>query len=214
MDSLLSTGEKVDIQIHNPNNPESVKIFHSQVMNVDSEFYYITAPVIKGIEYPISIGQKADLIYYRDAGVFSFAIAFLKKIREDNLGFYQIVRLSEPRKTQRRANYRLKYMINGSIRSLDKETSCDILVMDISGCGIRAIAPKSFYVSEKIECNLNFVDETVTLRATVVRVLRIGDQPTYELGVRFEDVSEQNQNKIITFIFQKLGEISRKNESR
>lgn len=59
MDLLLNTGDKVDIQIHNPNNPEGVKILYSQVMNVDSEFYYITAPVIRGFEYPIIIGQKS-----------------------------------------------------------------------------------------------------------------------------------------------------------
>lgn len=210
MDLLLNTGDKVDIQIHNPNNPEGVKTLYSQVMNVDSEFYYITPPVIKGFEYPIIIGQKADLTYYRDAGVFSFTVAFLKKIREGNLEFYQIVRLSEPLKTQRRAYYRLKYMINGSIRSLENETACDILILDISGGGIRATSPKSFYVSEKIECSLHLDNELVTVAATVVRVLRMTDQHKYELGIKFEDVSEQNQNKIIAFIFQKQGELRKK----
>ncbi len=210
MDLLLKTGDKVDIQIHNPNNPEGVKTLYSQVMNVDSEFYYITGPVIKGIEYPVKIGQKADLTYYRDAGVFSFSIAFLKKIKDGNLELYQIARISEPRKTQRREYYRLKYMVNGSLKSLENETSCEILVLDISGGGIRATSPKSFYVGEKIECTLNLEDERITVAATVVRTIRVNDEQKYELGIKFEDVSEQNQNKIIAFIFQKQGELRKK----
>lgn len=210
MDVLLKTGDKVDIQIHNPNNPEGVKTLFSQVMNVDTEFYYITAPVIKGMVYPVMIGQKADLTYYRDAGVFSFTIAILRKVQENNFELYQVARISEPRKTQRRAYFRLKYMLSGYIKSFENETACDILIQDISGGGIRATATKSFYVSEKIECTLNLDHETIKVAATVVRSFRNSEQQKYELGIKFEDVSEQNQNKIIAFIFQKQGELRKK----
>ncbi len=210
MELLLKIGDNVDIQIHNPTNPEGVKTLHSQVMNVDNEFYYITGPVFKGMEYPIKIGQKADLTYYRDAGIFSFTATFLRKMNEGNLELYQIARISEPRKTQRRAYHRLKYMVNGSIKSYEKETNCDIMVLDISVGGIRATSTKSFYVSEKIECTLNLDDANITVDATVVRSIRMKDQQKYELGITFENVSEQNKNKISAFISQKQGELRKK----
>ncbi len=210
MDMLLKTGDKVDIQIHNPNNPEGIKTLYSQVMNVDSEFSYISVPVTRGIEYPVRIGQKADLTYYRDTGVFSFTIAFLKKIKEGNIDFFQIVRLTDPIKTQRREYFRLKYMLNGSIKSLENDKSCDILVQDISGGGIRVTTTKSFYAREKIECTLYLDQDPIIVAATIIRSARMSDNSRYELGIKFEDLSEQNQNKIIAFIFQKQGELRQK----
>jgi len=207
---LLETGDKIDIQILHPSNPEGVKTLYAQVMNVDSEFYYITVPVTRGVEYPVRIGQKADITYYRDEGVFSFTVAFLKKIQDNKLTFYQVARISEPRKTQRREYFRLKYMVKGRLKSLDTDKECDIIVQDISGGGIKATAPVSFYVDEKIECSLDLDDVMIAVAARVVRVIRMANEKRYELGIQFQDVSEQNQNKIIAFIFQKQGELRKK----
>lgn len=210
MDLLLITGDRVDIQIHNPSNPEGVKAMYSQVMNVDSEFYYISPPVTKGMEYPVRLGQKADLTYYREFGVMSFTVVFLRKITDGKVALFQVTRITEPRKTQRRAYYRLKYMVNGFVKSLENDKACEMLIQDISGGGTRATVSVSFYVGEKIECVLHMDNEKVIVVATVVRALRLSDQRRYELGIRFEDVSEKNQNKIIAYIFQKQGELRKK----
>ncbi|MEN1759428.1 flagellar brake protein [Anoxynatronum sibiricum] len=210
MEILLETGDKVDVRIHHPSNPEGYMILYSQVMNVDSEFYYLTPPVSKGVEYPIRVGQKADIIYYREAGIYMFQASFLKKVKDNYLTYFQIARLTEPEKTQRREFFRLKYMLQCKLRSLENDQSCDAIVQDISGGGVRMISPRSFYVGEKIECTLHLDEHVIAVAAKIVRSQRMPHDKRYEIGAQFIDVSEQNQNKIVGYIFHKQGELRQK----
>ena len=210
MSPILSIGDKVDVQIQNPQNPDQVKTLYSQVMNADSEFLYLGPLVSKGIEYPISPGQEADLVFFKEEGVFRIRIAYIKRIREENATHIQVKILSNPKKTQRREYFRLKYLINGSVKSLDNEKSSEILIQDISGGGVKAISPISFYTGEKLEVTLYLDENTIHVAAVVVRSHRMPDQKRYETGIMFKDVSDQNQDRIIGFIFQKQGELRKK----
>lgn len=210
MEILLETGDKIDVRIHHPSNPDGYIDLFSQVMNVDSEFYYVTPPASKGAEYPLRVGQKADIVYYREAGIYMFQAVFLKRVKEGQLTYFQIARLTEPEKTQRREFFRLKYLLQCKLKSLENEQTCEATVQDISGGGVRVISPRSFYIGEKIECTLFLDEHMIAVAAKVVRSQRMPDDKRYEIGVQFIDVSEQNQNKIVGYIFHKQGELRQK----
>ncbi|MDW7670649.1 MAG: flagellar brake protein [Bacillota bacterium] len=208
MELMLEMGDRVDIQIHHPINPEGPRIFHAQVMNMDSEFYYISAPEIRGIEYPVRIGQKADLSFYRDEGIYYLTVAFVKKIQDENAALYQISIISQLRRTQRREHHRFKCEMTGMLKSLVSEKSCEIIIKDISAGGVSAISPQPFYLDERTECQLFFDEDVASVSARIVRTTRIGKEKRYRLGLQFENVCEEKQDQIIAFISRKQEELS------
>jgi c-di-GMP-binding flagellar brake protein YcgR len=177
-------------------------------MNRDSEFYYISAPEIRGIEYPVRIGQKADLSFYRDEGIYYLTVAFVKKIQDENAALYQISIISQLRRTQRREYHRFKCEMTGMLKSLVSEKSCEIIIKDISAGGISAISPQPFYLDERTECQLFFDKDVASVSARIVRTTRIGKEKRYRLGLQFENVCEEKQNQIIAFISRKQEELS------
>jgi c-di-GMP-binding flagellar brake protein YcgR len=208
MDLMLEMGDRVDIQIHHPINPQGPKIFHAQVMNVDSEFYYISVPEIRGIEYPVRIGQKADLSFYRDEGIYYLTIAFIKKVQDGNTELYQISIISQLRRTQRREYYRFKYEMTGMLKSLESEKFCEIIIKDISAGGVSALSPQPFYLDERTECQLHLEEDVASVPARIVRTSRIGKEKRYRLGLQFQNVCEETENQIIAFISRKQEELN------
>ncbi|RQD67775.1 MAG: hypothetical protein D5S00_09735 [Tindallia sp. MSAO_Bac2] len=210
MNHLLSAGDKVDIEIENKNNPVDSKVLYSQVLELAEDSFYISVPMTKGFEYPLRTNQKLNIIFFNDKGVYTFRGECRGKVKIENLDAYEIVRLSEPKKKQRREFFRLKYMIKVSLKSLEKDTIANALTLDLSGGGLKVLTDRSFYVGEKIEATLFLEEGDVTVASVVVRAHKRSEDKRFELGIKFHDIGEQNRNKIVAFIFQKQGELRKK----
>jgi c-di-GMP-binding flagellar brake protein YcgR len=100
VERIMSIGDKIDVRILNPNAPENMRILYSQVVNMDTEYYYMTVPVSRGIEYPLTAGQQIEIIVYKEDGLFSFKAAFVKKLKTDGINICQISRMSELERNQ------------------------------------------------------------------------------------------------------------------
>ena len=210
LDLLMTVGDKIDIEIENLSNPDDSKVLYSQVLELGKKSFYISVPMTKGHEYPLKLNQKMNVIYFNDKGIFIFRAECIGKAKVENLDAFEIIRLTEPKKKQRREFFRLKYMIKVTIKSLEKDTEANALTLDLSGGGLKLLTDRSFYPGEKIECTLFMEDETITVASVVVRMHRRTEDKRFEVGIKFDDIGEQNRNKLVAFIFQRQGELRKK----
>ncbi len=210
MDMILIPGEKINIHLQNPNNPEHSKSMHSRVINLDSEFYYIRLPVFNGVEYPLRIGQRFKVVFYRDSGMYSFSAKLVQKIKDKQHYYYQITADSELTRTERRVHIRIDLSITGQIRSLENNKSCEITINNLSGGGISAVCDQPFYRGERIECTFNLDQQLITTTAEVIRVHRMNDEKRYQMGIQFQNMNEGNRNLINEYIFREKVDMGKK----
>ncbi|SFH49812.1 c-di-GMP-binding flagellar brake protein YcgR, contains PilZNR and PilZ domains [Tindallia magadiensis] len=210
MSQLLTIGDKIDIEIENKRNPHDSKVLYSQVIEFSRSTIFIAVPMTKGLEYPLRIKQKINIIFYNDKGVFSFLAECVAKKKVDQLDVFEIYQLTEPQKKQRREYFRLRYMIKSTIKSLEKDTFSKGLTLDISGGGMKVLADKSFFIGEKVESTLFLEEESVSVASIIIRSHKRTENNQFELGIKFNDIGEQTRNSIIAFIFQKQGELRKK----
>ena len=213
MDMLLIPGEKINLYLQNPNNPEHSKTMYSRVINLDSEFYYIRLPIFNGVEYPLRIGQKFKVVFYRDSGMYSFSAKLVQKVKEQNHHYYQITADSKLTRTERRVHIRIDLSIKGYIKSLENNKSCEIMINNLSGGGISAVCDQPFYRGERIECTFNLDHQPIVTAAQVIRIHRINDEKRYKMGIQFQDMSEENRNLTNEYIFRKKVEMEKKQKS-
>lgn len=210
MQQLLTIGDKIDIEIENRNNPDDTKVLYSQVLEIGEESVYISVPMNKGLEYHLRKNQKINIIFFNENGIYTFRAECLRKTKLERLDAFEIIRLAEPKKKQRRDFFRLHYMIKVKIKSLEKDTESSALTLDLSGGGIKVLSDQSFYIGEKIECTLFMEEEIISVAAIIIRIHRRIEDNRYEMGIHFDDIGEQNRNKLVAFIFQKQGELRKK----
>jgi c-di-GMP-binding flagellar brake protein YcgR len=210
MDMLLIPGEKINIHLQNLNNPEQSKTMHSRVINLDSEFYYIRFPIFNGVEYPLRIGQKFKVVFYRDSGMYSFSAKLVQKVKDQHHHYYQITAESELTRTERRVHIRIDLSVKGNIKSMENNKSCEIMINNLSGGGMSAVCDQAFYRGERIECTFNLDEQQIVTAAEVIRVHRVNDEKRYQMGIQFQEMSQENRNLTNEYIFKKKVDMGKK----
>jgi c-di-GMP-binding flagellar brake protein YcgR len=212
----LQIGEKIMLEISLPGH-ESARLVKSLVMEMDDKGYYLAVPMIDGKKYRMDPGEQMNVMFFRDSGQYSFRAEHVQTQMTGMAPVCRVVRVSAFKKLQRRSSFRLSCMLKAVIKSVISGISSraviqdvEAIVCDISGTGVKAFAHKSFQPGESIECTLYLNPDTITLSAKILRCIKQPDGRNHELGIHFENITENEQDRIMAFIFRRQRELSQK----
>ncbi len=212
--SELKIGEKLEIEPLREDRKAAAKnIIVSQLLDMKEDKLYISSPILKGLPYPLYVGNRVKVIFLReDKGIYSF-VAEIKKKVQARLTIYVIEPISEAEKTQRRIFYRLDITRKVTFKPLeqDEEIIIEAATKDISGGGIKAISKKAIATGKNVACTLYLSDDcVVTLQGNVVRCVVDTNTGDYQLGISFLEGNDGVRNRIVSFIFEKQRELRKK----
>jgi hypothetical protein len=120
-------------------------------------------------------------------------------------------------RVQRRKNVRLTAVIVPRLAELitgnGTREPLPAFVRDISGGGVLLRSERELEAGEMIDLALMLPDDPEELRTTVLvgRVTHLDHKPTHvwEIGCRFTDLSEQDRDRVVRFIFAEQREIAK-----
>ncbi len=148
---------------------------------------------------------------HKKVGLLGFTATAIKHDNKDNLSVLVVKPTSELFKLQRRANYRLDYTTNVLIKinqhhNLSKPAQViKAHTKNISGSGLCVISdielPKGTDVT--VELHLSKA-QRITAKCHVVRSesIVIRKVKSYYLGMHYYDITKQDQERLIRFIFE------------
>lgn len=207
----LKVGDKIEIELLRVGKYLKNKTIVSQVMDIKENHLMISSPIKQGMSYLLHEGQKINVIFYREEkGVFSFTAEVIKRL-DLRLPMYIIQPQTTANKIQRRSYFRLKVLTKVLLRNLNESNAIECFTKDISGGGLRITSKKKFEENQKVECVIFLGnDNTITVTSEIVRVIKDPTKNEYEISLRYEDITDNARNQIISFVFKKQRELRQK----
>ncbi len=121
---ILSIGDKIDIiQTDNMGKPLSnVKSYVSQLVDiVSSDVIHILTPIGGGRLILLLIGERYNLCFYTNKGLFQCNCEAIKNYRDNNMVIAQVRLTTDLEKIQRRQYFRLECIQDIEYRKLSRE---------------------------------------------------------------------------------------------
>ncbi|MBN2222401.1 MAG: PilZ domain-containing protein [Vallitaleaceae bacterium] len=210
--SSVSLGDKVELT--KKTKSMDVETHYSMIYEiVDEHRILIQAPIESGKIIPL----ESDALYYicinTQRGLYRGEAELTKRIKEDKLHLLEMQLKSPMTKYQRRQYYRMNCILNFSYRSYladedkDEEVWHHGTLLDISGGGIRFSTDEMVENGKTIKCHLNlhmhesFID--IFCDGIVIQCKEV--EPgikNYQTRVHFVEMSIDDREKIIKFIFE------------
>jgi c-di-GMP-binding flagellar brake protein YcgR len=166
----------------------------------------------------IRLGSMVEVVFAAEDAQYRFD-ASIKAIYEvDRVKYLDIMPVSELRRVQRRQFYRLKITLDVYIRLLEQEGSPQddgwkkTFTEDISGDGMRLKSFEAIPDGSLLDCMIRLRDrQIIRLQGRVLEVFEAEDEILpYRLRIEIQGISEQIQNEIIRFIFDRQREMRAK----
>ena len=145
-----------------------------------------------------------------DGCFYKFSTHYLDKAREENIPVWIVTMPAEVQKIQNREFVRVSADYTVILRPLNEYGAMGDMIItritDISGGGIALTNDKELPVGSKAVVELTSIPGVGMLRITgqIMRCVPIKNAttPTYQIGVKFLDMSKVHQNKLVKFIFE------------
>ncbi len=200
--SELRVGDKLEIQIRE-NYGDNQYTIVSQVMDIKDGSVFIINPIKQGTSYPLHVGQRLKIIFYREEkGIFRFVAEVKHKVNND-LTIYEIIPVGEPEKIQRRYFYRLDIVRKVIMKLWDEDVAIEGVTKDISGGGIKVSSSTAISVGSKVECTIFLKDnDSIEVSGEVIRCYKDPGLKEFQIGISFFGIKEGVRSKIIAFIFE------------
>lgn len=196
-------GSKIEILLYDNNNElKNNECYVSQIEGiVDDVIFNVAFPLFEGKYVPLHIKQKVQILLYTKQGLFGFDSEVLER-EKGVVPLLVLKRISKISKIQRRQFFRYQCALPFQYKLLIEPNAMDGVIKDISGGGIRFITTTSLSQGEKIVCMMNLNDEEIRCIGEILRVLQIEQgNYHYEMHVKFIRIQDQDQEKIIKYIF-------------
>ncbi|MBM7581401.1 c-di-GMP-binding flagellar brake protein YcgR [Caldicoprobacter guelmensis] len=207
---VVNIGEKIEVVVQERLNADEKACF-SMIQDVpqDDELW-ITMPMLKGEPVVLSIGQRVRINFFRERGKFYFDAEVIDRERTDTVHLIRLKQVSPIHRLQRRNFYRLKINLpvgfqvikegsdQGEVNYLKAYTA------DISGGGMRLLTDEKLEPGQQLKCRIPLGEKDfLELKGLVVRVVPCVERNyKFEVGVKFVDILEVEQDRLIGFIFQ------------
>ncbi len=201
--STLTINTKLNIV---PMHSSASAVYDSRVDDVRLNTLIISAPTEKGVAMLIHKDMPIEVSYMAAGGRYYFKSKIMSKVTGRNEVYYEIEMPELIEKSEFREFFRISIMqkvnvskVDGSVRRYFDDAFC----VDISGGGLRMISTKNY-------ADMNFVevDFTTTIQSLgkftgkVVRIIPTADGK-YDIGVKFNNISENDRARIIKYVFKK-----------
>lgn len=204
--SQLKIGDRLNIERYEKGVVLDEKcILNAQLMDIDSykKEIYISAPIYKGKRYFLSEGQNIGIFFYRDTAVYQFYAKVLKQVDINIIAF--VVKPKDGLyRIQRRKHYRLPVVIKVIIEQKrnGKMHKLECVTKDLSGGGIKAICNEELDEGENVGVRLYLSKNNIIMvNGKIIRSVKDTITGCYELGIKFDKISQANEDNICAFIF-------------
>lgn len=226
----LNIADEIDIMIF-MNNNQSLTLTSFVYEVVSDEQVILSNPIKEGSLYPLEKSYVYYFRFYiENSGMYLFKGILLDRIKYDNLPSVVVKIESDIKRVQRRKFYRVNFKSKGHFlyeKELSEEeilknkekvmkkfnTDKNILVesstivkyafdsLDLSGGGLRVYTSHELYLEDWIEGEFEISGSWVKFKGQVTRVEK-KDVNRFEVGIKFLEIDENTQSKIIAYVFE------------
>lgn len=237
---LITEGNKIDfkdiLSKEQLNGGLTPATYASQVFEIRNDnILRVSMPIEHGRIIPLSKGKKFDAFFYTAKGLYQCRVIIIDRFKINNIYMMDIELLTEPVKYQRRQYYRLE--LNIPVRYMQiTETESNVMAneeelperlenlseyhtgdtIDISGGGLRftgdTLVEKGNRIAVVFDIDYEGNIERYLLAADVIMSFAIPQHHgMYEHRVEFKDISKENREMLIKYIFQEERKIRKNN---
>lgn len=237
---LITEGNKIDfkdiLSKEQLNGGLTSATYASQVFEIRNDnILRVSMPIEHGRIIPLSKGKKFDAFFYTAKDLYQCRVIIIDRFKINNIYMMDIELLTEPVKYQRRQYYRLE--LNIPVRYMQiTETESNVMAneeelperlgnlseyhtgdtIDISGGGLRftgdTLVEKGNRLAVVFDIDYEGNIERYLLAADVIMSFAIPQHHgMYEHRVEFKDISKENREMLIKYIFQEERKIRKNN---
>lgn len=187
----------------------------SRIVEVTDKYVALHHPLSQGQLVSIYRGDVVEVFQADDRGNYRFTAPVVQRIR-DPLPLLVIPRPDMVEKTQRRGTYRMEAVLTVDVTRAPQEgeeqgQAFQALTADISGGGIRLITREALSKGEVLQLAIHFPDVVMELVGEVsTPPLRTSEEGRWAYGVRFLNITERVEDRIVAYIFSRQREMRRK----
>lgn len=110
---VVVIGDKVELKIIDKNEDKDKKIYKSKVLDFpDYKSIKITMPIIKGRIIPLAVGDKYNVRFFTQTGLYECKGSITDRSNDDNVYILTVEFISALEKYQRRQFYRLNCVLD------------------------------------------------------------------------------------------------------
>ncbi len=212
MHNAVTLGDKIELT--KKTEITEADTYYSMIYEIlDDRKIMIQAPLEAGRIVPL----EKEVIYYAciytDRGLYRGEVELTKRLKDGKLHYLELTLITPIKKYQRRQYYRMncvlsfQFFLEGQDDVLDEEHKYQGTLLDISGGGIRFSTDQQISINTRIKCHLRLklTDYSIDLEAAglVLQSKAIEpDQTYYQNRVMFDELGQEDREKIIKFIFE------------
>lgn len=224
----IEIGNKLDlISMARTEQIKDTKVYKSQILDiVDGQHFQISTPIEGFKVLLLPIGGRYEATIYAGKSIYVCQLKIVDRYKIRNQYVMDVETLSNPKKFQRRAYYRLEYTRDFEFQLPSEEEAAGQeevfktleemeeplepfdkgILLDLSGGGCRFVSREKIVPGEKLILKIPLEMEelkivTVTGKTLSSRVLENHGR-SYEQRVEFIDIEDAKREEIIKFIFQ------------
>lgn len=185
--------------------------YYSMVFEVvDDQHMIIQAPIENGRIIPLELNSVYYICVFTERGLYRGEVEMTRRMKNEKLHYLELTFLTPLKKYQRRQYYRMNCVLSLSYKREDKikqKTWETATILDISGGGVRFSTKSSLEVNRELVCHIQLKSKEETVEVdTQGKVLQsiLIDQAgsTFQNRIRFTDISLEDRERIIKFIFE------------
>lgn len=177
---------------------------------IDDLHMIIQAPIEGGRIIPLELSTVYYACVFTERGLYRGEVEVTRRMKDEKLHYLELTFLTPLKKYQRRQYYRMNCVLSFNYKDdVDSELNNwkKAIILDISGGGIRFSTKEVIDVGRVISCllELNLRDHTIELNVsgTVLQSKEIEQEGGgFQNRIRFLDLSIEDRERIIKFIFE------------
>lgn len=204
---VVKLGDKIEL-IKKLNKKKSQRSLYSKIQNIVSKKeIVISAPVEKGKIIPLELNQEYYIYIYTQKGLYKCEAEVVSRKREGKMFYANLKLTSNMQKHQRREYFRLDFVFPFQFRSKNHYNWLAGTIIDISGGGIKFRSKTQLKADQNIECQISLdldgeIHELLFPGKIIDSVIFDLNSYIYETRVSFDNISKEDREIIIRFIFE------------
>lgn len=213
LNKIITLGDKVDIVKKDydfSGDTENI-IYKSKILEINNNNQLkILAPIKGGKVISLEENKSYYLCFYTKKGLYRCKAKILNMDKNEHQYTISVSLLTKLDRFQRRQFFRLNCIMNIMYKDITKKTRkewSEGIVLDLSGGGLRFTTTEKLDISQAIICKLQLrFNKTkiinIQIEGIVLTKDRIGDELKFEYRVEFQNISADNRELLIKYIFE------------
>lgn len=224
MQEVISIGNKIDMEILINGEAESDsrkrRVLFSRLMDIPGDnILRIAMPIYEKRLVPLSVGDQYLMYIYADKSIYEGRFVVLNRLKEGNIFLADMEAQDTLKKVQRREYYRydcrlpLNYRIvsEDEVFNLKQEEQQEEewkkgVIVDISGGGVKVVSEyreeSNSYIQLRFSLLFDNGRQDFSLYGNIIASVTNQERPSlYEQRISFEQISDQEREQIIRYIF-------------